>query len=241
MNSFDIEFRQRVSKIPFHGLGLSVDVYSPDVFDLTEQLEEQALSYGYLEMFKADQLALQEVRHRNPSTYLEYHADGLWVTQPDWEISYRYHDELTIAMNHLRQLGCSWLNHECATKQIAGHSFGTYLPPVFSEASAHVTAVNVRSAQRLFDKRFEDHALPSPLFLLETPPLTFFAIGEVSYADFFRFLAEACSCGFVLDIGHIWTVYRYTGAWQGSSIEDFLEGLLRAFPLERVVQVGLMK
>ena len=49
MNSFDIEFRQRVSKIPFHGLGLSVDVYSPDVFDLTEQLEEQALSYGYLE------------------------------------------------------------------------------------------------------------------------------------------------------------------------------------------------
>ena len=31
------EFEERVNRIPVHGLGLSVDVYTPDLFDLAER------------------------------------------------------------------------------------------------------------------------------------------------------------------------------------------------------------
>ena len=239
MKSPDSEFHQRVSEIPFHGLGLSVDVYSPNLVELIGQLEQQELSFGYLEIFKAEQRVLEYIRSRYPSVCLEYHADGLWVTQPDWKSSYRHDEELDLAASHVQHLGCSWLNQECATKQIAGHSFGTYLPPLFSDASARTTAANVQVAQQFFDERVESDSLSSPLFLLETPPLTYFAIGEMAYPDFFCAIAEECSCGFVLDIGHVWTVYRYTDAWQESPIEQFLEGFLRSFPLERVVEVHI--
>ena len=74
-------FLHRVSKIHFHGIGLSLDVYSPYLFELVEQFAHQGLSYGYLEVFKASQQDLKEVRSRLPSTLLEYHADGLWVTE----------------------------------------------------------------------------------------------------------------------------------------------------------------
>ena len=239
MNRTDQEFAQRVSQIPFHGIGLSVDVYTPNVFELTDQLDRNGLVYGYLEIFKADQSALQEVRSRRPSIDLEYHADGLWVTQPDWMTTYPFEDELRTTMTHLSSLGCTWLNQECASKQIGGHSFGTYLPPLFSESSAQVTACNVKVAQGYLDDHSEGKTLRSPFFLLETPPLTYFGIGDIPYAEFFRVIANCCSCGFVLDIGHIWTVYRYSGAWEHQSVDQFLEEFLSAFPLERVVQIHI--
>jgi hypothetical protein len=43
-------------------------------------------------------------------------------------------------------------------------------------------------------------------------------------------------CGLVLDLGHVWTVYRYTGAWRSQSLETFFESFLKVFPLERVIQ-----
>ncbi len=239
MRETNQEFTQRVAQIPFHGIGLSVDVYSPDVFELTDQLDDRGIPYGYLEIFKADQSALEKVRSRRPSVSLEYHADGLWVTQPDWMTAYPYEDELNKVMMDLRSLDCSWLNQECATKQIGGHSFGTYLPPLFTKSSAQVTASNVEFAQRYLDGQSKSGFDHSPLFLLETPPLTYFSLGDISYAEFFRMIADNCSCGFVLDIGHIWTVYRYTSACEYGSIEQFLGKFLGMFPLERVVQIHI--
>ena len=62
----DQEFRRRVASIPGHGLGLSVDVYAPNLFDLLDALEKRGLGYGYLELFKAPSPALSRVRRRVP-------------------------------------------------------------------------------------------------------------------------------------------------------------------------------
>jgi len=44
-------------------------------------------------------------------------------------------------------------------------------------------------------------------------------------------------CGLVLDIGHLWTVYRYTAACRRISLERFVREFLDEFPLERVVEI----
>jgi len=46
-------------------------------------------------------------------------------------------------------------------------------------------------------------------------------------------------CGLVLDLGHVWTVYRYSGAWRNQCLESFFEAFLEQFPLERVIQIHI--
>jgi len=43
----------------------------------------------------------------------------------------------------------------------------------------------------------------------------------------------------VLDIGHLWTVYRYTAACRRTSLERFVGEFLDEFPLERVVEIHI--
>ena len=236
MTPADREFLWRWSGIPSHGLGLSVDVYSPDLFELLAALEARGLRYGYLEVFKAAQPALALVRQRLPNILLAYHAEGLWITQPDWEATYPVETELVTASTHLRTLGSYWMNHECATKQMAGYSFGTYLPPLLTPLSADVTARNVGMVQSALDRRCSTPSGPGPLLLLETPPLTYFGFGQLSMAEFFRRITELVPCGVVLDIGHLWTVYRYSGE-RHRPVMEFLSEFLDTFPLERVVQI----
>ncbi|MBI3603113.1 MAG: DUF692 family protein [Nitrospirae bacterium] len=242
MTTVDREFSQRVSRVPHHGLGLSVDVYTPDLFDLLDALATggvggQELTCDYLEIFKAALPALADVRRRLPNTLLEYHAEGLWITQPDLETGYPFEAELAAAAAHLRTLGSHWMNHECAAKQMAGYSFGTYLPPLFTRASAAVTARHIGLVQYRLDEESRSPDRYGPLFLLELPPLTYFGFGDVSVADFFRFVTEATPCGLVLDLGHLWTVCRYSDAWRGHDLREFLSDFLDVFPLERVVQI----
>ncbi len=239
MNLVTEEFLRRVTRIPHHGLGLSVDVYTPDLFELVEALERNGLDYGYLEIFKAAPAALESVRRRLPAAWLAYHAEGLWVTQPDPERLSPFHAELDETAEQLRILDSHWLNHECAAKQMAGYSFGTYLPALFTEASAEVTAANIAQAQQRLDRSIAARGGMGPLFLLETPPLTYVGFGDLGLADFFRLVTERTPCGVVLDIGHLWTVYRYTGAWRRRPLTSFLAELLDAFPLERVVEIHL--
>jgi uncharacterized protein (UPF0276 family) len=237
MATVDQEFLRRVSLIPQHGLGLSVDVYQPDLFELLDVLEQRSLAYGYLEIFKASQPALAAVRRRLPACLLEYHAEGLWVTQPDMETAYHLDQELATAVAHLETLGCHWINHECASKQMAGYAFGTYLPPLFTRAGAEVTAEHVGLVQDRLDRRRLASDGPAPLFLLELPPLTYFAFGDISVAEFFRLIADRTPCGMVLDIGHLWTVYRYSGEAHRRGLNGFLAEFLDTFPMERVVQI----
>ena len=72
---------------PAHGLGLSVDVYSPDLMHLVQSLRDTQLEPGYLEVFKATTSALQWVRQQLPDIKLPYHGKGLWTTQPDFPLS----------------------------------------------------------------------------------------------------------------------------------------------------------
>lgn len=235
MTIVDHVFLQRVSSIPSHGLGLSVDVYSPDLFDLLEALKHRGLTYGYLEIFKASQPALVEVRRRLPGVLLEYHAEGLWVTQPRLEQMYPFQAEFTSMTEHARTLDAYWINHECATKQMAGYSFGTYLPPLFTHLSADVTAEQAELVQDCLDRQCAGSR--SPLLLLEVPPLTYFRFGDLSVPEFFHRIVEQAPCGLVLDIGHLWTIYRYSAEGRRQGLEKFLDEFLDAFPLERVVQI----
>ncbi len=235
----DQHFLSRASRIPHHGLGLSVDVYSPCLFDLLTELSRHHLHYGYLEIFKAHERALERVRSSFPDSLLEYHAEGLWVTQPDLWAAYPIEQEIQETATHLQVLGSSWCNHECASKQMTGYSFGTYLPPVLTVESANVTAGNAVVLQQRMDALLQTVARTAPLLLLETPPLTYFGFGDMPYPEFFQTLTELVPCGLVLDIGHVWTVYRYTGQWRSQTIEQFLKEFLDTFPLTRVVQIHI--
>jgi len=230
------DFQDRVARIPIHGLGLSVDVYSPDLLSLLADLTRRQVLPMYLEVFHATSSALAAVRDQT-DVPLPYHGEGLWVTQPGAESDPLFQGEARVLASHLALLRSAWSNHECATKHIAGYSFGTYLPPLYTVSSADVVAKNINMVQAIFDQRA---ALPdggSPLFLLEMPPLTFFVAGTLSIPAYFRRVTDQAACGLVLDIGHLWTVYRYSGAWRAQSLAQFVDEFLREFPVERVVEI----
>ncbi len=237
MSASEQAFRRRAAHVAPHGLGLSVDVYTPDLFELLGALEDAGARADYLEIFRASLPALQTVRRHCASLPLECHAEGLWLTQPGWQQAYPADRELEAIAAQLRALGCQWMTHECAAKQMAGYSFGTYLPPLFTTAGAEVTADNVMLAQARLDRDADLSHGASPLLLLEVPPWTYFGLGDLSVPDFFRTITERTACGLVLDIGHLWTIYRYSGAWRRQAVDEFLVRFLDAFPLERVVQI----
>jgi uncharacterized protein (UPF0276 family) len=122
-------------------------------------------------------------------------------------------------------------------KQMAGYSFGTYVPPLYTPLSAEVVADNIATVQQAMDRQGRRADGTTPLFLLELPPLTYFAAGTIPIPHFFRLVTALVPCGLVLDIGHLWTVYRYTAACRQISLEQFVQEFLDEFPLERVVEI----
>ncbi|HNA84224.1 MAG TPA: DUF692 family protein [Nitrospira sp.] len=231
------EFTERAHRLPAHGLGLSVDVYSPDLLELVRALRDAALEPDYLEIFKATTSAQQWMRQQLPDLKLTYHGEGLWSTQPEFCRSGSGRQGVAEACAQLAALRSAWLNHECATKQMAGYAFGTYLPPLYTELSARMTAENVAYLQSQVDQDAHRREIDPALVLLEMPPLTYFGCGALPIPDFFRAVTDQASCGLVLDIGHLWTVYRYTGSWQRQRLEEFAAQFLDAFPMERVIEI----
>jgi uncharacterized protein len=238
-NFIQQDFQCRLRKIPALRMGLSVDVYTPDLFNLVNRLRERDLQPGYLEVFKATTTTLTTVRQAIPDIPLAYHGEGLWITQPDLQASSFFQQDVGEMVRHLNSLNSLWLNHECALKQMAGYSFGTYVPPLYTPLSARVVAGNIATVQEALDRQGSRADGTSPLFLLEMPPLTYFAAGTISIPAFFRLVATSVSCGLVLDIGHLWTVYRYTAACRQISLERFVQEFLDEFPLERVVEIHI--
>ncbi len=231
------EFQRHLKEIPLRGMGLSVDVYSPDLFELVNKLRERGLQPGYLEVFKATTTALTTVRQAVPDIPLAYHGEGLWITQPDVQASPFFQQDVGEMVTQLNSIQSLWLNHECAMKQMAGYSFGTYVPPLYTPLSAEVVADNIATVQQAMDWQGRRADGTAPLFLLELPPLTYFAAGTIPIPHFFRLVTTRVPCGLVLDIGHLWTVYRYTAACRQVSLEQFVREFLDEFPLDRVVEI----
>lgn len=230
-------FLRRLEHVPLHGLGLSLDVYSPDIFTLLGALRQRQVFPDYMEIFRAAPAALAAVRNRMGEGLTPYHGEGLWLTQPGIRENPMFLKEMDEIARHLSVLDSAWLTHECAAKSIAGYSYGTYLPPLYTEAGAAVVAENAMAAQAVLDRHDGFVNGRSPLLLLELPPLTYFVAGTLPIPTFFRLIAQAAPCGLVLDVGHLWTVFRYTGAWRTASLERFVDGFLEEFPLHRVVQI----
>ncbi len=235
--SVEHRFRYRAERIPALGLGLSVDVYSPDLFELIRSFEGRVHHPTYLEIFRATPKALQAVRAQDATVPLPYHGEGLWVTQPDFATTSFFEQELDAVAEQLAILQSPWLNHECATKQMAGYTFGTYLPPLYTAESAKVIADNIRLVQERLDQVASADEAVGPLFLLELPPLTYFMAGTISIPQFFRSVSDQVDCGLVLDIGHLWSVYRYSEAKNKIALAAFVEQFLDEFPVERVVEI----
>jgi uncharacterized protein (UPF0276 family) len=230
------EFEERAGMIPVHGIGLSVDLYSPDLLALDEHLCRHGIVVEYYELFEAALPALVWASNRLADRRLAYHGEGLWVSQPDFSAA-GGRAAVSRVCAQLRALDSYWLNLECATKHIAGHSFGTYLPPLYTEAGALVAAENAAVLQQQLDREFFAAGVRPPLLLLEMPPLTYFACGSLAIPEFFAQLVRRTSCGLVLDIGHLWTVYRYTGAWRDQRLDHFVRDFVTRFPMDRVVEI----
>ena len=237
LNPVEREFLRRLELIRVHGLGLSVDVYSPDLPSLLGALRRRQVQPAYLEVFRAAPGALAMVKGQAGDTSLTYHGEGLWLTQPEIANDPVFAQEVREVAGHLQTLESAWLNHECATKSIAGYSFGTYLPPLYTESSAAMVAENTRLVQELLDRHCRLSHGASPLVLLEMPPLTYFIAGTVDVPMFFQLVVQNTPCGLVLDIGHLWTVYRYSGAWRAASLAQFVSRFLDEFPMQRVVEI----
>lgn len=231
------EFLRRVEQIPAHGLGLSIDVYSPDLTSLLQALQQRQVPPAYLEVFRATPNTLALVRKQAGNGLLTYHGEGLWLTQPEAADDPSFGQEVCEVAGHLQTLQSAWLNHECATKYVAGYSYGTYLPPLYTESSAEVVADNTTLVQNLLDRHCHLANGEAPLVLLEMAPLTYFVAGTLTIPTFFRLVTEQVPCGLVLDVGHLWTVFRYSGAWRTTSLVQFVDTFLSEFPLQRVVEI----
>jgi uncharacterized protein (UPF0276 family) len=231
------EFLRRLEQVQVHGLGLSIDVYSPNLFSLLRALHQRQVVPAYLEVFRATPTALAAVRKQVGDGLLTYHGEGLWLTQPEAAEDPVFREEVCEVARHLQTLQSAWLNHECATKYIAGYSYGTYLPPLYTESSAEVVADNTMFVQNLLDRHCHLANEGAPLVLLEMPPLTYFVAGTLTIPTFFRVVAEKVPCGLVLDVGHLWTVFRYTGVWRTTSLVKFVDAFLSEFPMDRVVEI----
>ena len=231
------EFFRRLGTIPVHGLGLSVDVHAPNLASLRRSLQERQVPPDYLEVFRTTPMALSSARKESGDGLLTYHGEGLWVTQPEMADFTTFGQEISEAAEQLMILQSAWLNHECATKYLAGYHYGTYLPPLYTPLSAKVVADNTRLIQHLLDQQCRLANGSTPLVLLEMPPLTYFVAGTMSIARFFRVVSEQTPCGLVLDVGHLWTVFRYSGAHRAMSLTRFVEEFLNEFPMDRVVEI----
>lgn len=231
------EFLRRVRRIPNHGLGLSVDVHTPEVASLLRSLRVRQVPPGYFEVFYTGPAALRVVREQVGRLFLAYHGEGLWITQPEMTGSWVGRQELDDAITHLQILQSSWINHECATKSLAGYSYGTYLPPLYTRTGAEMVAENAWQIQTLLDEQCVLANGGTPLLLLEMPPLTYFVAGTLRIPTFFRLITERAPCGLVLDVGHLWTVFRYSGGYRTMSLEKFVQVFLDEFPLDRVVEI----
>ncbi len=231
------EFHRRVSRIPIHGLGLSVDVHAPELTSLRRMLQERQVPPAYLEVFRTTTSALASVRREIGDGLMTYHGEGLWVTRPEKTGSWSHRPEVDETVEQLLTVQSAWLNHECATKYLAGYAFGTYLPPLYTPGTAQVVADNAIQIQALLDDRCRLTNGHTPLVLLEMPPLTYFMPGTIPVQTFFRLITEWIPCGMVLDVGHLWTVFRYSGASRSQSLERFVETFLSEFPIDRVVEI----
>ncbi|MDH4082437.1 MAG: DUF692 domain-containing protein [Nitrospira sp.] len=234
---FHHEFLDRLEAIPRHGLGLSVDIHAPALASLRGALQERHLPLGYLEVFSTTAMALSTIKKDLGDELLAYHGEGLWVTQPEVTETRSFQEALRETVEHLSILQSAWLNHECATKVLAGHYFGTYLPPLYIRSSAEIVSENIREIQSLLDQQCELERGSTPLVLLEMPPLTYFVAGTLSVPSFYRIVCEQASCGLVLDVGHLWTVFRYSGASRTQSLVQFVSAFLDELPMERVVEI----
>jgi uncharacterized protein (UPF0276 family) len=182
-------------------------------------------------------MALAATRKEAGEGLLTYHGEGLWVTQPEMADSTTFEQEISEVAEQMMTLQSAWLNHECATKYLAGYHFGTYLPPLYTLFSAKVVVDNTRLIQQRFDQQCRLANGSTPLVLLEMPPLTYFVAGTISIPRFFQLVCEQAPCGLVLDVGHLWTVFRYSGAHRAMALTRFVEGFLNEFPMDRVVEI----
>ena len=132
--------------VPFHTLHTR---YGP-LLELVNKLREQGLQPGYLEVFKAATTALTTVRQAVPEMSLAYHGEGLWITQPDVQESPFFQQDVGEMVTQLNSIQSLWLNHECAMKQMAGYSFGTYVPPLYTPLSAEVMSAVTAATARLW-------------------------------------------------------------------------------------------
>ena len=234
-------FAARIAHIPVHGIGLSVDVFSPDLLELHRTLTSAGLPPDYLEIFKAPTRELARVRAALSGVPLAYHAEGLWLIDPAMRSATPWRQAIDTIARHAETIGAGWVNHECAGKQFGGYSFGTYLPPLFTGVAAKAVGANAVWAQEGLDEWFARKGGPgaAPVLLLELPPLTYFGFGDLPVSEFFSRIAEQSPCGLVLDIGHLWTHWRYRERRRFQSLEAFAADFLATFPLDRVVQIHL--
>ena len=98
------EFLRRLEQVTAHGLGLSVDVYSPGLTSLLRVLQQRQVLPAYLEVFRTTSTALAAVRKQVGNGLLTYHGKGLWLTQSEAADDPVFRQEVCEVAGHLKTL-----------------------------------------------------------------------------------------------------------------------------------------
>lgn len=226
MNSF----ADRAAQVPVRGIGLSVELYDPPLPDLLAGFAAAhgAVAPEYVEIYRAVTDDLREFRRgAGAKIACEYHADGLWMVQPGYIGSKQYEAEIQNIQEQSAILGNAWANHECATKQLYGHTFGSFVSPLLTNASARAIAANAAVVYEEIE----------PLLLLETASYSYWSSGGLRLSEFFAEIYRDAPCGICLDIGHVYTWFQLERARTGIASDKFLSEWLDVFPLDRVIEM----
>jgi len=229
-----VSFAARVAGVPVRGTGLSVELYDPPLTELLASFDSAKKISGasipqYIEIYRAGTEDLKEFKTgpgRNVAC--EYHADGLWMVQPGYLGTRQCAAETQNLLTQTGILGASWANHECATKQLFGHTFGAFVSPLLTKRSAEAVAANANEVQA---------TLGPLLLLLETPSYHAWSAGSIGLAEYFAEISARSEVGFCLDIGHAFTFFQLERARTGISEDRFLSEWLETFPIHRIVEM----
>ena len=140
----DLDFVYRTfsvasGRFPPQGMGLSVDVYSPDLFELVSSSGSEDSGQAISKSLRPRRLHWRRFdRPAGDVAGLPWgrildHAAG-------FQASPFFQQDVGEMVTQLNSIQSLWLNHECAMKQMAGYSFGTYVPPLYTPLSAEVVA-----------------------------------------------------------------------------------------------------
>ncbi len=225
----DISSRHSSKALPYLGLGLSTNLGEHDRPDPLALVAAEPGLFDFVEYSAPLSLAdcrrvprfeaLLAGRRRLPMLYHPVHLN-LWGPEVE-------SPEALLQLGlHVEEVGSPWVGNDVAWWHVQGREFPgfLYVAPPLDQTGLKQAALHALRVQA---------ALSCPL-VLENPTIVA-PRGPMHVLEFMGRLSERTGCDLILDLGHL-LAYQLAA---GLNLEGDLEAALKAYPLERVIELHL--